>query len=197
MNDFSNEVQFPEGLPQLETVSLTPLERAYYKVVFLSNLFISILLIGIAIPVVYLTNLNSFYTLLIYLGIGILILVLFVFSYFSVRNKGYALREKDIMLRKGVLATNQTVVPINRIQHVGIHEGIVSRFFGLCELQIFTAGGSSSDISIPGIPKSTAEKIKSFLLNQISLEEEISDDVASVSDELMPNETDNSVSDGN
>lgn len=195
MNDFSNAVQFPEGLPQLETVPLTPLERSYFKVVYLSNSFISIVLLGIAILVDYFSNLDSFYTLLLFLGIGILILVLFVFSYFGVRNKGYALREKDIMLRKGVLANHQTVIPINRIQHVGIHEGILSRFFGLCELQIFTAGGSSSDISIPGIPKSTAEKIKLFLLNQISLEEDNVE--VNSSDELLPNETDNSVSDGN
>jgi uncharacterized protein len=195
MNDFSNAVKFPEGLPQLETVPLTPLERSYFKVVYLSNSFISIVLLGIAILVDYFSNLDSFYTLLLFLGIGILILVLFVFSYFGVRNKGYALREKDIMLRKGVLANHQTVIPINRIQHVGIHEGILSRFFGLCELQIFTAGGSSSDISIPGIPKSTAEKIKLFLLNQISLEEDNVE--VSSSDELLPNETDNSVIDGN
>ncbi|WP_333695557.1 PH domain-containing protein [Flavobacterium sp.] len=195
MNDFSNAVRFPEGLPQLETVPLTPLERSYFKVVYLSNSFISIVLLGIATLVKYFSNLDSFYTLLLFLGIGILILVLFVFSYFSVRNKGYALREKDIMLRKGVLANHQTVIPINRIQHVGIHEGILSRFFGLCELQIFTAGGSSSDISIPGIPKSTAEKIKLFLLNQISLEEDNVE--VNSSDELLPNETDNSVSDGN
>jgi hypothetical protein len=59
------------------------------------------------------------------------------------------------------------VIPYNRIQHVALHEGIISRYFGLAKVEIFTAGGSSSDLEIPGIAKAEAEDIKQLLMGKI------------------------------
>ena len=53
------------------------------------------------------------------------------------------------------------------MQHVVVHEGFVSRFFGLAKVEIFTAGGNSSDVSIPGIKKEQAEDIKQLLMGKI------------------------------
>jgi membrane protein YdbS with pleckstrin-like domain len=92
----------------------------------------------------------------------------FWISYVGYRKKGYAVREKDILFRHGILSTTTTIIPFNRIQHVAIHEGFFSRMYDLSELQIYTAGGSSSDLHIPGLPKYEAEQIKTFLLNQIT-----------------------------
>ena len=39
--------------------------------------------------------------------------------------------------------------------------------YQLSELQIYTAGGSSSDMHISGLQKEEAERIKSFLLTKI------------------------------
>ena len=73
------------------------------------------------------------------------------------------------MFRKGILSTTTTVIPFNRIQHVALHEGVFSRMYQLSELQVYTAGGSSSDLHIPGLPREEAERIKTFLLNNISV----------------------------
>jgi hypothetical protein len=40
--------------------------------------------------------------------------------------------------------------------------------YQLSELQIYTAGGSSSDLHIPGLPKEQAEQMKTFLLQKIT-----------------------------
>ena len=72
-----------------------------------------------------------------------------------------------MLFRYGIIATNTLVIPYNRVQHVALHEGLVSRFFGLAKIQIFTAGGSSSDIEIPGIAKEQAESIKQLLMGKI------------------------------
>ena len=47
---------------------------------------------------------------------------------------------------------------------------IVSRLFGLAKVEIFTAGGHSSDIEIPGIEKEQAENIKQLLMGKIQKE---------------------------
>jgi membrane protein YdbS with pleckstrin-like domain len=59
------------------------------------------------------------------------------------------------------------VIPYNRIQHVALHEGFISRYFGLAKVEIFTAGGSASDIKIPGIAITQAEDIKQLLMGKI------------------------------
>ena len=72
-----------------------------------------------------------------------------------------------MLFRQGVIALNTTIIPYNRIQHVALHEGMVSRYFGLAKIQIFTAGGSSSDLEIPGIEKEQAENIKQLVMGKI------------------------------
>ena len=92
------------------------------------------------------------------------------FSRLAFVKNGFAFRQHDVLFRRGVIATNTIVIPYNRIQHVSLHEGIVSRFFGLAKIEIFTAGGSSSDIEIPGILKEEAENIKQLLMGKIQKE---------------------------
>ena len=72
-----------------------------------------------------------------------------------------------MLYRYGIIATNTIIIPYNRVQHVALHEGLVSRYFGLVKIEIFTAGGSSSDIEIPGIEKEQAENIKQLLMGKI------------------------------
>jgi uncharacterized protein len=114
--------------------------------------------------------------------IGVLILfigLLFWLGTLGFRKKGYALREKDILYKKGIIATTTTIIPFNRIQHVALHEGVLDRMYDLSELQIYTAGGSSSDLSIVGLPKELAERIKTFLLNKILIENKLGNSVES------------------
>ena len=72
-----------------------------------------------------------------------------------------------MLFRHGIIATNTIVIPYNRVQHVALHEEFISRYFGLSKIEIFTAGGSSSDIEIPGIEKQQAENIKQLLMGKI------------------------------
>ena len=59
------------------------------------------------------------------------------------------------------------IIPYNRVQHVALHEGFISRIFGLAKVEIFTAGGNNSDLEIPGIAKEEAENIKQLLMGKI------------------------------
>jgi len=44
---------------------------------------------------------------------------------------------------------------------------LISRYFGLAKVEIFTAGESASDIKIPGIAITQAEDIKQLLMGKI------------------------------
>lgn len=98
------------------------------------------------------------------MGVYILLLtfsIIFVIKDHQVR--GYALRQRDITAKSGWIFRNVTTVPFNRIQHVETKEGVIERLFGLSTLQVFTAGGSASDLAVPGLPADTAIRIKEFI----------------------------------
>lgn len=169
MEEFTNSTVSFDSLPKFESVPFQPLNKNYLNVVYISNAIFSVVLaIGLTLLIIF----NDFVRENVIIWVSILvgfIALLFWLSNVSFRKKGYALREKDILFRKGILSTTTTVIPFNRIQHVALHEGVFSRMYQLSELQVYTAGGSSSDLHIPGLPKEEAESIKSFLLNKITV----------------------------
>lgn len=169
MEEFTNSTVSFDSLPKFESVSFQPLNKNYLNVVYISNAIFSVALsVGLTLFILF----NETVRENVILSISILVIIiaiLFWTSNISFRKKGYALREKDILFRKGILSTTTTVIPFNRIQHVALHEGVFSRMYQLSELQVYTAGGSSSDLHIPGLPKEEAESIKSFLLNKITV----------------------------
>ena len=167
MENFSNETIDITQLPKFEEVPFLSLKKSYWKVILI-NLFVVFLLlaIGLGFALVKIEELMV-YQLEIGSAFGFFILIFVFFSYLSFKKKGFAFREHDVLFRYGIIATNTIVIPYNRIQHVALHEGMVSRYFGLAKIEIFTAGGSSSDIEIPGIEKEQAENIKQLLMGKI------------------------------
>lgn len=191
---FTNEAVGISSLPLFEKVTFTSLHKDYLNVVYISNAIFT-LVISIIFLVLVFSNEWFREHLLIFAGIKIIfIILLFVISNKAFRRKGYALREKDVLFKRGLIAHKTTVIPLNRIQHVATHEGFLSRMYDLSEVQIYTAGGSSSDLSIPGLPKEEAAKIKNYLLTQIQSEVEEEEDLTlsleinpTVEEESLPN----------
>jgi len=91
------------------------------------------------------------------------------------KKKKYMLRQKDLIYTKGLLWSKRTTIPFNRIQHAEVKQGPLERMFKLHNLKVFTAGGSSSDLSIPGLTEDNASRMKEYILNKIE-EEEIKDE---------------------
>lgn len=167
MEDFTNETIDTTQLPKFEDVAFSVLHPDYWKVTLI-NLAIFFLIIGTGIGLVLFFNIEFFVFIFeLSIGFGVIILLVLFFSRISFKKKGFAFRTHDVLFRQGIIATNTLVIPYNRIQHVALHEGLVSRFFGLAKIQIFTAGGSSSDVEIPGIAKEEAESIKQLLMGKI------------------------------
>ena len=169
MENFTNETIDTTQLPRFEEVHLSSLHPKYKKVVLLNALVFSLVLV-VAFGFISFAK-NDELTTTSWLVIGVILaLIVFLvvfFSLLSFKKKGFAFRNHDVIYRSGIIATNTMVIPYNRVQHVALHEGLVSRYFGLAKVEIFTAGGSSSDIEIPGIAKEEAENIKQLLMGKI------------------------------
>ena len=109
----------------------------------------------------------------VYLWSGaIVLLIMFSWSFYSNlqlrKRNGYALREKDVIYRRGFLFEKTTIVPFNRIQHVSVERSFLDKILNLATLKVFTAGGSGSDVSIPGLKPENATSLKEEISARIS-----------------------------
>lgn len=167
MQEFIND-NIPIGdLPAYEEVPLNSLHPNYWKVIVIN---ISLLLIFFAVAIGCILWLKEQLISHIYI-IAILFIVfavvLFIMFRFSFLKRGFAIRERDIIYRSGILATTTTIIPFNRIQHVSLNEGWISRLYKLGRLEVFTAGGASGSLKIPGLEIEVAQSIKELLLKKV------------------------------
>jgi len=172
MQDFTNNSIDLDLLPKYEEVPFLPIHKKYWNVIVM-NLLIFTVILFVATVITFISVYKSgnvgagFYIAVLVFVFGFIGL-LFWLNRIAFRKRGYAVREKDLLYRSGVLATNTTIIPFNRIQHIAVNEGMFSRMYDLASLEIYTAGGSSSDLRIPGIEKEKAHEIKEFLMNNLT-----------------------------
>ncbi|MFF2026192.1 PH domain-containing protein [Streptomyces sp. NPDC058171] len=78
------------------------------------------------------------------------------------RSWRYAERADDLLISRGVLWWEQTIVPYGRMQLVEVTSGPVERHFGLASVQLHTAA-AASDARIPGLLPEEAERLRDRL----------------------------------
>ena len=169
MENFTNETIDTNQLPRYEEVPFTPLHAKYKSVLLLNvSIFTCVTVVGAVIYASFNYDVVT-PTIWTFISIGLLVFLglVYFFALLGLKKKGFAFRNHDVLYRSGIIATSTMVIPYNRIQHVALHEGLISRYFGLAKVEIFTAGGSASDIKIPGIAITQAEDIKQLLMGKI------------------------------
>ena len=80
----------------------------------------------------------------------------------QVRAIGYAERDDDLLVRRGVMMRNLVVVPYGRLQFVDVHAGPLDRLAGVARVQLHTAS-ASSDAAIPGLRPAEASLLRDRL----------------------------------
>jgi membrane protein YdbS with pleckstrin-like domain len=78
------------------------------------------------------------------------------------RSWRYAERADDLLISRGVLWREETVVPYGRMQLVEVTSGPVERYFGLAGVQLHTAA-AATDATIPGLDPAEAERLRDRL----------------------------------
>ncbi|MFD7560341.1 MULTISPECIES: PH domain-containing protein [unclassified Streptomyces] len=78
------------------------------------------------------------------------------------RSWRYAERADDLLISRGVLWREETVVPYGRMQLVEVASGPLERRFGLASVQLHTAA-AATDAKIPGLAPAEAERLRDRL----------------------------------
>ncbi|CAL9494933.1 hypothetical protein SUDANB105_03295 [Streptomyces sp. enrichment culture] len=78
------------------------------------------------------------------------------------RSWRYAERADDLLISRGVLWREETVVPYGRMQLVEVTSGPLERHFGLASVQLHTAA-AATDATIPGLDPAEAERLRDRL----------------------------------
>lgn len=79
-----------------------------------------------------------------------------------VRAWGYAEREDDLLVRRGVLFFRMSVIPYGRMQFIDVTAGPLERSFGLATVRMHTAA-AASDARIPGLAVDEAARVRDRL----------------------------------
>jgi membrane protein YdbS with pleckstrin-like domain len=188
---FSNEQVFVSQLPDFENLTYQPLEPSYQKVMYISRgITWLIFVIATAFAIYFWVEVQLFW----FYFVGFLVfwaLLSFGLVSKTFHAKSYALRNHDIIYKTGFISLETTLLPFNRVQHVEIQEGPLMRIFGLATIEIYTAGGSVSDLKIAGLKKEDAESMKIFITKKITDEDPLE------SQEVVLNDSNNEIKEVN
>jgi membrane protein YdbS with pleckstrin-like domain len=78
------------------------------------------------------------------------------------RSWGYAEREDDLLVRRGVAFARLSVVPYGRMQFIDVTAGPLERSFGLATVRLHTAA-AATDARIPGLDREEAARLRDRL----------------------------------
>jgi membrane protein YdbS with pleckstrin-like domain len=80
----------------------------------------------------------------------------------QVRALGYAERDEDLLIRRGILFRALVVVPYGRMQLVDVEAGPLDRWGGIAKVQLHTAAASTNAV-IPGLTPDEAARLRDRL----------------------------------
>ncbi len=158
-----------EEIPNHEDVVLHPVEQNYKKVLLTE--WAILWLIGFTVAVTAIFFFDALQATPVFLLIIACLVLLAGFHFFSITkafpHMSYAMREHDVLFRKGWLFQQIHIVPLSKIQHCVIRKGPLERKYKLASLQLFTAANSSfADIKIGGLTEEQAERLKEWVLSK-------------------------------
>ena len=97
--------------------------------------------------------------------LAVAVLVAFVGAFLIDRQWraiGYAERDDDLLVKRGVMFRQLVVVPYGRMQFVDVTAGPLDRRFGLATVQLHTAS-AATDATIPGLTPEEAGRLRDRL----------------------------------
>ncbi len=170
MNSFSNLPIDFDSIPKAEEITFRPIVKKYLGVNLVTTSLLYFFMCGLIIAGIYAINskkeLSESYLEYVFLGMALIYILIVAIIYFGFKWKGYVMREKDIIYRTGLIFRKRVHIPFNRVQHCEVAQDLIERNFNLAKLKIYTAGGSRSDLSIPGLLHDDALKMKQFILKK-------------------------------
>lgn len=119
----------------------------------------------LAIPF-FQNNLFQNYGTYIYIGIGVLVGLQFLFSFLSYKKFKFSIQEDAFHLDKGVIKLSHIEIPFERIQNINLQQNILQRFLNVVGFEIETAGEGVAEVNIKALDKSFANALKAKLIEE-------------------------------
>lgn len=160
--EYNNPLIPTSDIPQYQEIPLQRVEPAYKKVLwfnwtiaylFITGLTVLIFIVNDELHKVWVITLTA----LVLMGSIALVIASIEIGF---KNRSWALRDKDIIFKKGWLFQSTHIVPFTKVQHCILKTGPVGRRYNLASLRFMTAASHQRDISINGLSLEDAEKIK-------------------------------------
>ena len=166
MNLFENQQIDIDELPRMQSVSYIKPKISFLTLTLLKSIAFWLFMTGMFIMSSFAAS-QEFshlipYARYVFYPFALLSILLTLIGYYK---RGHALREFDIIYKEGVLFNNTTTISFNRVQHCEISQGPLEQVFELYTLKVFTAGGQSSDLEIPGLDEQTANGLKEYIVD--------------------------------
>ncbi len=77
---------------------------------------------------------------------------------------GYRIDDRVLETRSGRMFQTTRLLPLNRLQHVDLQQGPVERMYGLARLELHTAGTQNASLTIPGLAREEAVRLRDYLV---------------------------------
>ena len=134
------------------------------------SIVLTILLVGYLCSIVFIPKeiFGLWLGLVILESILLFMQIVYAYIFPSIQYKKYLYLVKDdeIVISKGVIFIESTVIPVVQIQDIGFSQGPIELMLGLASLEISTAG---SDHTINGLTKEKAEELVNQLKEKIKV----------------------------
>lgn len=92
-----------------------------------------------------------------------------IYRFIADKKRSYWLSNKEVSYRYGWFTPVIVTLPVKRLQHVEIKQGILDRLLGLYRISVLSAGRG---FTIPGLTKVDAESLRETLLESVVTEDE-------------------------
>ena len=114
-------------------------------------------------------NLLQDYGTYIVVGVILLVVLQFVFSYLSYRKFKFSIQEDAFHLDQGVIKLSHFEIPFERIQNINLQQNFLQQLLNVVGFEIETAGQGTAEIKIKALDKDFAQSLKDKLIKEKEL----------------------------
>lgn len=159
-----------ERVQKVDELEFEPIDRRYRAVQIILTALGYVLLAGAACFLLLIEN------RLWFILAECVIVAAMAFNLFILRkaweNKGYALREKDITYRSGIVFPKTITIPYEKLQQVTLKQNPVSKMYNLYAVEVVNGAQGMASLTIPGLTEERANQIKGIVIERLKNDEE-------------------------
>ena len=147
---FSNQSVAPTNLPKIAHIEFQPLDKnATKEALFSTFIFLLPISLAVVVALYFISAVTN--NIVVIVTVALLVVNSFIawLTMRGVANTGIALREHDLLLKRGVFWHKTIAVPFNRIQHIETHRNPPER--KLVNDIKFYSRRRGADLSISGL----------------------------------------------